>query len=161
MRSISHNELSSIQSSLFKVNLSEGGSVPLKGSPSPMVSIEPHHSRFAELAVEKSVIEDEAKKVEEHAAEIEVAPVVPGSRVEVSAIECSRDSFSSSLPHRPRIRLQRAPALSTLSESRQSPRMPHHPQMGTATRWVNPLRRQCRTLSLRRCVPWFLSICPG
>ena len=35
--------------------------------------------------VEEPVIDDleEAKKVEEHAAEIEVAPVIPGSDVEV------------------------------------------------------------------------------
>jgi hypothetical protein len=88
--------------------------------------------------VEEPVIEDleEAKKVEEHAAEIEVAPVVAGSRVEVSATPIAfRMHFSGALSryHRRSI-LRTLPSMSR--RSRQSPKRIHcHSRwMGTVTR---------------------------
>ena len=68
--------------------------------------------------VEEPVIEDleEAKKVEEHAAEIEVAPVVVGSRVEVGPTSISfRGQVSMALSRRRRMII-----LKGLRRSRQS-----------------------------------------
>ena len=68
--------------------------------------------------VEEPAIEDlgEAKKVEEHAAEIEVAPVVVGSRVEVSPTSISfREQVSMALSRRRRMII-----LKRLWRSRQS-----------------------------------------
>jgi hypothetical protein len=96
--------------------------------------------------VEEPVIEDleEAKKVEEHAAEIEVAPVVVGSRVEVSATSIAfKMHFSEALSryHR-RNKLRTLPSMSRMS--RQSPRWIHcHSRwMGTVTRTRSQLGRK-------------------
>ena len=100
----------------FKADLCQDEPAPSEGS-RPLVTIGQDYSPFAEPVVEEPVIEDlEAKKVEEHAAEIEVAPVVVGSRVEVGPTSISfRGQVSMALSRRRRMII-----LKGLRRSRQS-----------------------------------------